>query len=88
MALLSCKVRDHRDSHGLGIWVGHTDYATDLNILANNPANTHYRVPDMSMVSGISITFMDGHSRWYRGTELEQVGNDHGNVKAWAVLPD
>jgi prepilin-type N-terminal cleavage/methylation domain-containing protein/prepilin-type processing-associated H-X9-DG protein len=91
--LLSCKVRDH-SARGWGLWVGH-GYGDRMKLpLDYRPDNTSarlYAVIAMPLVEGANITFMDGHTDWHTGSELEDVGGDHNNasfwVRTWAVNP-
>ena len=70
MVMMQDQVRDHRTSHGLGIWTNHKKG----------------KLPeDLSSVYGISMCFYDGHSEWEEGSKLVEVATEANGVKLWSV---
>jgi prepilin-type N-terminal cleavage/methylation domain-containing protein/prepilin-type processing-associated H-X9-DG protein len=101
--LLQDKARDHMAYGGAtrGVRVNHSKTAP-IDPWAETAGGGLYR-PSMKWmlaaspaeIEGCNITFFDGHTKWYRGSELVRV-NDYtgrgdasiyGNVKDWSVMP-
>jgi len=66
-------VRDHRDSHDLGIWTNHKS--------VNRPET-------FTEIHGINAVFFDGHSKWISSSKLEYFGIEAGGQKLFSVLPN
>ena len=86
--MLQDQVRDHRDSHDLGIWTNHAS----TGFGSGNPSNqsSRARAPrSFSQVFGINLVFFDGHGEWKNGSTLEHTANESNTqIKFWSVNPE
>jgi prepilin-type processing-associated H-X9-DG protein len=81
--LLQDNIRDHRNSHNVGIWTNHAQAPPHPG------ASDAYRLlkaDALSQIWGGNMLYYDGHGKWRYGKQLEIVGFDHGAVQVLSVF--
>lgn len=84
--LLQDVVRDHRDSHGLGVWTNHVSARFGQSL--TNPSSATRKAEKISGFYGANLNFFDGHSKWFKSTALTHTGTEANGVKIWSTYPE
>jgi prepilin-type N-terminal cleavage/methylation domain-containing protein/prepilin-type processing-associated H-X9-DG protein len=101
--IIQDRIRDHTPI-GLELWTNHVRVGSvrSSGPLAPAPAGqidpwgpaigrpsmAWYNAPSMAGVYGANITFFDGHTRWYHGSELTYNGDGNHGARIWSVDPE
>ena len=85
--MIQDNIRDHRDSHGLGIWTNHASGSFGYTGTGENPSSAAIKADTIDQLFGANIGFYDGHVMWYQNSELVESAEEANNVKVLSVMP-